>query len=204
MASYRTSLAFSRLSDAELVTFTENVIASLTGNAAFPTPLVSIADITAALGTFNTKLAAAADGGKQATAEKNDAREALDNLLRQEAAYVQSIAGNDLATLLSSGFDATSSNRTRVPLNKPVVDGILNEMSTQLTVRLQPVDNARAYEVRMSYGPNGWQAAGVFTQARRIVLSDLTPGTTYTVQARAVGGTTGYSDWSDPVSHMAT
>jgi hypothetical protein len=26
---------------------------------------------------------------------------------------------------------------------------------------------------------------------------------TYTVQARAVGGSTGYSDWSDPVSHMA-
>jgi len=23
-----------------------------------------------------------------------------------------------------------------------------------------------------------------------------------TVQARAIGGTTGYSDWSDPVSHM--
>jgi hypothetical protein len=23
------------------------------------------------------------------------------------------------------------------------------------------------------------------------------------IQARAVGGTTGYSDWSDPVSHMA-
>ena len=29
------------------------------------------------------------------------------------------------------------------------------------------------------------------------------PGVTYTVQVRGVGGTTGYSDWSDPVSHMA-
>ena len=55
----------------------------------------------------------------------------------------------------------------------------------------------------MSYGPNGWQAAGVFTQARRVVLENLTPGTSYTLQARAIGGSTGYSDWSDPVSHMA-
>ncbi len=53
------------------------------------------------------------------------------------------------------------------------------------------------------YGPNGWQTAGIYTQARRIVLQTLTPGTTYNIQARAVGGTIGYSDWSDPVSHMA-
>jgi len=56
---------------------------------------------------------------------------------------------------------------------------------------------------RVSYGANGWQAAGVFTQARRIVLQNLTPGTTYNIQARAIGGSTGSSDWSDPVSHMA-
>lgn len=72
-----------------------------------------------------------------------------------------------------------------------------------LLLRLAPIDNARAYEVRISYGPNGWQSAGVFTQARRLILEDLTPGTTYTLQTRAIGGITGYSDWSDPVSHMA-
>jgi hypothetical protein len=55
----------------------------------------------------------------------------------------------------------------------------------------------------MSYRTNGWQAVEVFTQARRIVLQDLTPGTSYNIQARAVGGSTGYIDWSDPVSHIA-
>jgi hypothetical protein len=43
----------------------------------------------------------------------------------------------------------------------------------------------------------------LFTQARRMVLTNLTPGTTYAVEVRAIGGSTGYSDWSDPVSHMA-
>ncbi len=46
--------------------------------------------------------------------------------------------------------------------------------------------------------------AGVVTQARWFVIPGWIPGTTYTVQIRAVGGTTGHSDWSDPISHMAT
>ena len=34
-------------------------------------------------------------------------------------------------------------------------------------------------------------------------VNGLTPGTNYTFQVRAIGGSTGYSDWSDPVSHMS-
>jgi hypothetical protein len=36
-----------------------------------------------------------------------------------------------------------------------------------------------------------------------IVVKDLTPGTVYTFPVRAVGGSTGYSDLSNPVSHIA-
>jgi hypothetical protein len=42
----------------------------------------------------------------------------------------------------------------------------------------------------------------IFTQARKITLPGLTPGQVYSVQSRAIGGSTGYSDWSDPISHM--
>jgi hypothetical protein len=101
------------------------------------------------------------------------------------------------------GSWAASNNRNRIVLPKPVVLDLGNEQSAQLALRLQAVPTARAYEVRMSYGASGWQVVGIFTQARKIVLENLTPGTTYTVQARAIGGLTGTSDWSDPVSHMA-
>ena len=37
-----------------------------------------------------------------------------------------------------------------------------------------------------------------------LLLTDLTPGTVYTVQVRGIGGSKYYSDWSDPSSHMAT
>jgi hypothetical protein len=204
MTTYRVALSFAQLSDAKLDDFTQNIIASLTGNASFPTPTVPPADLSSALSTFTATLAATAQGGTQATAAKNAARDALVALLRKEANYVQGIASTDLAMLLSSGFEAINSNRSQSPLDKPSIVQINNEASTQLVLRLQPVDNARSYEVRVSYGANGWQAAGVFTQARRVVLTNLTPGTNYNIQARAVGGSTGYSDWSDPVSHMAT
>ena len=51
--------------------------------------------------------------------------------------------------------------------------------------------------------PGPWQSGGLFTNSRSMPLNGLTPGTNYTVQVRAIGGSTGYSDWSDPVSHMS-
>lgn len=182
MPNYRTSQVFARLPDAELGNYTQNIITKLTGNASFPKPLVSVADLAKVLDTFTTALAAAAQGGKLATAAKNAAREDLLGALRQEAAYVQSLANDDLPMLLSSGFEAVNTNRTQIPLTKPVIDEIRNDMSTQLAMRVQPVPTARAYEVRLSYGASGWQAVGIFTQARSIVLENLTPGTLYTVQ----------------------
>jgi hypothetical protein len=203
MTTYRVSLSFARLPDSELDAFVENIITSLTGNASFPTPAVSLADLTTALTAFTDAMAAATQGGRQANAAKNAAREALLALMRQEANYVQGIASTDLAMLLSSGFNNVSTNRTQSVLPAPLIQQIDNQMSTQLLVRLEPVDNARAYEVQFKNGTGGWLSAGTFTKARHIAVTDLTPGSTYTLQARAIGGSTGYSDWSDPVSHMA-
>ena len=50
--------------------------------------------------------------------------------------------------------------------------------------------------------PGGWVPGGISTKSRSIVMSGLTPGQVYSVQVRAIGGSTGYSDWSDPSSHM--
>ena len=139
-----------------------------------------------------------------ATAEKNEARDVLIGSLRKNAAYVQSLTDTDLPGLLSSGYKAMSTNTTSSPLPKPVVDNIDNFQSTKLMMRLKPIPNYRAIEARRKQANTDWQAAGIFTKAARIVQEDLTPGQVYEFQFRAVGGSTGYSDWSDPVSHMAT
>ena len=203
MTTYRSSLAFTRLSDSPLNSFAENTVVKLTGNAGLPTPTAPLTAVTGAQQAFNLAITTAKNGGKQATAAKNARREELIALLRQNAAYVQSIAGEDLELLLTSGYEASSNSRNRIMLPPPVVELVDNPQSTKLGLRLSAVPTARAYEVRIKQGATEWQQVGIYTYSRPIIIENLTPGTIYTMQARAVGGTTGYSDWSDPVSHMA-
>lgn len=204
MPSLTVNLGFARLPDPELSTFSETVVTKMNGNPGYLTPIVPLANLTTAKNTFDAAIVAAAQGGTQLTAAKNAARGELVVLLRAQAAYVQSIAQDDQALLLSSGFWANNTERTRKPLPKPAITNIDNIASTQLMLKVSPLDNARSYEVRVRSGAQDWKNAGVFTNSRGMLLPDLTPGTTYGIQVRGVGGSLGYSDWSDPVSRMAT
>ncbi|HEY5043010.1 MAG TPA: fibronectin type III domain-containing protein [Verrucomicrobiae bacterium] len=200
----KVSLAFNSYPGAVLDETATAILAGMTGNAAFPTPPVPLATVLARQIAFREALAAAANGGTQLTAVKNQARQALLDALDANAMYVQALARYDLAMLLSSGYQAASTNRAQIQLPAPTILGLDNEMSTQLVVRLSPIANAYCYEVQTRTGTNAWQTAGAFTAARKIILPNLTPGMVYNVQARAIGGTTGYSDWSDPSAHIAT
>lgn len=204
MPYHRVSLGFAQLPDSGLSEFYTTVNASLPGNAAFPNPPVTPADLETAGDTFIAKLAAASNGGKLETAEKNAARADLIAVLRQLASYVQTVAGDNLPVLLSSGFLAVNLNTAQTPLPKPVIENIDNFQTTKLMMRLKSMANYRAIEGRRRQGNGDWQPAGIFTQVRKIVQEDLVPGQTYDFQFRAIGGSTGSSDWSDPVSHMAT
>lgn len=204
MVNPRVALGFAQLPDSELSDFSVTVVTKMTNNSSYTDPTVPLADITNANTVFASAIAAAAQGGTQLTAAKNAAREVLVSLLRTQAAYVESIAKDNLTVMLSSGYWSTAVERTRKPLAKPAILNIDNIATTQLMVRAGRLDNARAYEARIRVGDQEWKSVGVFTKARGMLLPDLVPGTMYDVQVRGVGGTTGYSDWSDPVSHMAT
>jgi hypothetical protein len=204
MSTPKVSLSFAVFSDAAMDAFTDNIIKCMTGNAHYATPVPPLLVLSGGLAAFRSALAAAADGGKSLTAAKNEQRENLLLILRLLAAYVQGACANDLTILLSSGFSATSTNRTRSPLAQPAILRVRNGTSTLLTLNVAPVTNAKAYQVRHSTTAGTWLDAGTYTQARRITVVGLTPGSVYTFQVRGVGGATGFSDWSDPVSHMAT
>lgn len=177
----------------------------MTGNTSFAKSPVSMADLTKLLATFDTAVSAALAGGKALTAAKQAARDELLAALQKIAGYVQIAADGDLALLLASGFTAVNSNRSaQTKLEVPLILGVENEGTTKLAVRLQSVSNANAYEVRAINGATAPAASMISTQARRVVLGNLTPGTTYNISARAIGGSDGFSEWSDPVSHMAT
>jgi hypothetical protein len=202
--NYRVSLEFTGYSDSDLDEFTGNIITSLTGNASFPTPPVT----PVILGTLNTEfhnaIIAAMPGGMQLTAAKNASRLNIVGALRQEAAYVQTHASQNLQMLLSSGFYANNTNRAQSQLDKPAILSVENLAAMQLLVRVTPITNAKSYQVRLIIGNNPPTDGGIFTQARRMVLTNLVTGTVYAIQVRAIGGSTGFSEWSDPVSHIVT
>lgn len=200
----KVSLKFVELSDPALDEFAATCVTSLNGNAAFTDLPVDDAALGALRLTFHNAVVAAADGGTQLKAAKNAARTALLNALRQDAAYVQSIAGQNLALLLTSGFKAASTNRTSAPLATPVILNVDNQSTSRLFADMGSLSNAAAYQLK-AISPQGVVVATVeSTRSKRIEIPNTIPGTVYTLQGRGIGGSTGYSDWSLPTSVMST
>ena len=87
----RVATNFGRLSDTELDNFAQGVIDALTGNATYPTPPVTLANLQAAVDDYTAKMAAAQTGTKADRAAKSQSREVMEELLRKVAAYVQTM-----------------------------------------------------------------------------------------------------------------
>lgn len=198
----KVSLGFAKLPDTELDNFAQGVRDALTGNATYPAPPVTIANLQAAIDDFTTKLAAAQMGGAADTAAKNNSRQTLVGLLRQLASYVQMNCNNDMALLLSSGFQAQNVNNAQVPLTQPEGLTIKNGTSGQLVAKVNPVRNTSMYEGRAKADGGDWLPSVFTGDSQHIIFDALAPGKTYTIQVRALGGSTGQSDWCDPSSRM--
>jgi hypothetical protein len=203
----RVAERFKKQSAEQLVTMAGAIVTGLSGNAAFPAPTVDLKAVQTAADDLNAALVAQAEGRPAATAEKNNKREALMILLRKLKHYVEDNCGNDLAVLLSSGFQAAASTRNRPALASPSILSIEFGNTAELVLRVTPIANARCYDVRSAAvgagnAPGPWQPAGLLTNSRSMPIAGLVPGTTYVFQVRAIGGSTGSSDWSNPVSRM--
>lgn len=202
----RVSLSFATLNDLQLNNAALVVAMCLTGNALFPNPPLTIAELTALQTDHDKKITEAERGGHLERVALQEARAALIVALRRIAAYVQCMGLDSEVDVLSSGFDIVRNRKSPTPatLDAPALIGLDNSVSTQLTVRLRAVDYARGYEVQYCQGTNPWVDAGFFHSTRNIVLSELTSGTVYSVRIRAIGGLNRYSEWSASLSLMVT
>ena len=205
MALAKVSLSIARATDGNLVIFTDSVISKMTNNAEYPTPTPSLASVQTSLTAFQDALAEAKDGGTSKTAAKNAVREVLLAKLRNLALYVQLECGDDLAALLTSGYEATKPPTPAGVLPAPqqvtLTQGVL---SGTLELRGRPVTNAGAYEAQKTTtidNPNSWESVDQVTAAR-MQLEGLTPGKTYWARLRAIGSA-GPGAWSEPASAIA-
>ena len=205
--SHRIRIAggFGKQSPEQLVITAGAVISGLTSNPAFPAPTVDLNAVQAAADDLKAAAAAQVHGGTAATAEKNNKQEALIKILFKLKHYVEDHCENDLAVLLSSGFQAAAATRDRSPLANPSILSVDRGNSDELMLKITPVARAKCYEIRSAVAGNAnvagaWQQAGLFTSSR-ITIANLVPTTTYVFQVRAIGAADN-TERSDPVSHM--
>ena len=199
------SYNFAGFKDTDLLERSQEVHDALVANAAQATGCpVTAVQLDTANKDFNTKIGAKNQGGTTATLDRDASRAVLVGLLRQIAGWLEGKAQGNADTITLFHFDYTDhSQRSQgVALSKPVIKAIINEISTQLKLRVAAVANAHSFVVEYRTGGGAWMPGGTFTNSRGMVVAGLTPGTLYDFRVRAVGGNNNVSDWSDTVSHM--
>ncbi|SFU45527.1 hypothetical protein SAMN05216480_10441 [Pustulibacterium marinum] len=104
MAYHKVKTSYRYMKEGLLVTFSEETINQLTGNANFTFPEGMLTALTAAQEKYTLKLSQAFRGGTNNTEEKNLAKTALLDELRLAAQMVNVQANGDVEKLISSGF----------------------------------------------------------------------------------------------------
>ena len=203
MPLIRTSRSYGRFPDLDVSAFTGGVIVGLTGNADLADPPVKPTALATLKKTFDDAIIAAAEGGILATAQKDAARAALVTALNKDASYVDINCDEDLTILLSSGYEAVSTNRAQTVLNAPEVTAAEYGQAGEIRLRVKGDANRKAVLGRCKTMDGDWGAVLTFKNSRTILFDGLKAGTTYVMQLCGLGGSTGQSDWSEPVSKMA-
>jgi len=187
----------SRDTEAMLSSDSGRILTAMTGNAAFPTPNPTLADLTTARNGFLAAVSAAHDS-KLGRAQRKQQRANLCTLLRTLAHYVDVASAGDLPTLLSSGFAPQQPRKPVGPLTPPAnVRFVRGKVSGTATARCRKDPRATAYQWRCAPAatPAAWLPV-VTTPAAHHLFQGLTPLTIYVVEVCTVG-TAGPSNWSE-------
>ena len=196
-----------KLKDDDLGAAIALILTGMTGNAAYPSPVPTLATLAAKGDAFKAAVQAN-DGGTVAVARRDQARGDVVEVLRQLAAYVQHASEGDRVALLSSGFPlqrqrgvAGGAQPIAAPTGLTIRRG---KASGQAIVRCKTVPTARVYEWRYAPAatPTAWTVSDTAAASSR-VLDGLVPATLYVVQVRA-HGRVGASDWSESVTLVAS
>lgn len=197
------------LSIAEKLAKARQIVTALTGNTNFPTPSPALANITTAaneLETAGAETQAARQAAKEKTSIQNQKEDALDQLLTQLAAYVESVAGSNEQLILSAGMDMRASAvvSTAPPAQPQGLTATAGDRDGEIDLSWDTVANAKSYIIEQSLDPvtpASWAHASVSTRSSQ-TMSGLTSGTRYWFRVAAVN-INGESGWSDPAMKIA-
>lgn len=204
-------ITFGRLSEADFQAKAGFIIASLTNNPHFPEPwpkqAPTLAQLSDALAAYREAYHASLTRDTLKIKQREAAREALVNLLRLLASYLEFAAAGDVSILATTGYDlrndivrGVNSGILPAPSNFRVLHG---KQSGTVDIHVDRLPGAASYEVQIAQGDPtveaNWKPARIAKTGSHIAVDNLTPGQTYWFRVRAIGKD-GNGLWTDPVS----
>lgn len=203
MQRKRTNRRFNQAPDLEVSKQVGKNIAGFTGNLALPEPPVAPAELTVKKGAFDQWIVKAANGGKFETEQKDAARVDILKAVNKDASYVDMLCDDDEGIILSAGFEPVSGNRAQVVLEAPIIVAAAYGQAGEIKLRVKGDRNRKAIQGRIKAVGGEYGPVITFQNSRKIIFEALLAGTSYVMELCGLGGSTGMSDWSEPVTKVA-
>ena len=202
MKNSKIVISFTNLSDGNLESKALFIVDAMTDNPNFPNPVPALSDVSAALADYSNALSLAKTRDRTQVAIKNIKREALINLLKDLAAYVNFIAHGNKGIIVSAGFDTAKENGNGLPLTEPKNFKIAAGMNAgQAITSISGVKGVKTYVHQYTADPladtSAWQSKNVTT--RSYTFDGLASGKKYWFRVGAVG-TGEQIVYTDPLS----
>ena len=190
MKNPRAIISFAKLSDSELESTALSIIDSMTNNANFPTPIPSIADVTAAVTEYSNALAAAKNRGKAEVELKKMKKDAMIEVLVSLSTYVTFTANGNRNMIITSGFGITKNSKTPQAMGTPKKFTItIGETNGEAVSTVGGVKGIKKYAHQ--YTPDPLSATSVWTSAfvstRTYTFTGLDSGKKYWFRVAALG-----------------
>lgn len=204
----KAKLNLKSLSALEKAAKARQMVSSLTGNASFTTPHPTLAQVTAGADDLEAAYMDAQTARQAAQTETSilhDKEEALEALVRQLTAYIESVSGDDESLIRSAGLDVRSAVSSIIqptpPTSLTATDG---DREGEIDLHWDKVKGAKSYVIERSSDPpttTSWTHTTVVLKSSATVMG-LTSGTRYWFRVAAVLSA-GQSGWSDPATKIA-
>ncbi len=203
------SLAFKKLPDGELVSFSNTVFQRMTADAQYITLKTYYDDLQPKTTAFTSAIANAILGGTDRRDAKNDCREIIIKQLVIVARQVEILADDNERIISDAGYVARKTNKSdKAPIKEIAVpkDLLVKNLDKSGAVKLtwEKVANALNYAIQHKKKEETAWKNGNYNSKSEFVFNDLEADSRYEFQICSLGPDSLKSDWTLPVGIMVS
>jgi hypothetical protein len=180
---------YSKLRDAELLSFSKVVLQHINDNPNFPNPVPSVANMADSIANYETALTESGNHDRQAVSRKNTFKATLVDQLRQWAMYVNTLSQGDLDMLNSSNLKLPK-QKEPVKINAPVIKWVMQGANPgTLVIAVNSQRGVKTYLYQIAADPitedTQWESFG--DSRTKFEFANLEQGKKYWIRVIAIG-----------------